>query len=258
MSYKQWLCPNCFARLALDGQGDRLRLVARPIGGETHGPTPGDVGSGDPLRRPLWHMPVGTPEAWYCATEHNLSYDPEVNQNRLGGELYSHTGIDLNLDRPPYGDVDRGEPTFSISDATVTSIYYSTKNLLAVVYEIKWAAPEQVLRWDRNIGNRQIVSGSETVRPGDTIFVRHWHLSNDGYTARWAIGDRLAAGDVVGYLGDYPNGGDHLHFDMALDPFQAGTWHTVEPDARWVDPIDVLLAHADKAVVMEMLGRGDG
>ena len=175
---------------------------------------------------PAWYLPVGTlgfpPEAWYAATWHDLT------GVKNGG--YKHTGVDWNLDRSPWGDVDRGEPVVAVTSGTVDAIGFTEKNLRSVVIQVE--------------------------HQGEPLWVRYWHLAKASADDILDIGEVIFAGDVLGYLGDYRAGGDHLHFDMALDPIPPGAWLT--PGIRWVDPIVVLKAHLDPDYVDLSTGRGDG
>ena len=46
-----------------------------------------------------------------------------------------HTGVDLNAWQAPFGDVDRGEPVWSVADGVVASVGYSDSWLGVVVVE---------------------------------------------------------------------------------------------------------------------------
>jgi murein DD-endopeptidase MepM/ murein hydrolase activator NlpD len=175
-----------------------------------------------------WSFPVGSdeypPERWYCATVHDLS-------GRLNGG-YKHTGIDLNVDQAPYGDVDRGQPVFAVADGVIQRVHYSQQYLGSIVLEI--------------------------VHDGKPLFVRYWHLEKTPVFQRWAVGQTVASGQLLGILGNYEvgAGGDHLHFDMALDVFDPHWWHTNHPEIRWVDPVPILKAHLDTGLVEAMLRKG--
>jgi len=60
------------------------------------------------------------------------------------------------------------------------------------------------------------------------------------------------SGQLLGVLGNYSRG-DHLHFDMALDPF--AWWQYRSPDVHWIDPLPILQAHLDVALVQDMMAR---
>ena len=68
------------------------------------------------------------------------------------------------------------------------------------------------------------------------------------------VGDAVEAGQTLGVIADWPNEGDHLHLDAALDPV-GREW--VTPDIRWIDPAEILKAHIDPALVDAMLRVGD-
>jgi len=191
-----------------DGERD-LRTLAERLRGE--------VG---------WAFPVGTeefpPEAWYVSVWHDLS------GRRNGG--YRHTGIDINLDRYPWGDVERGAPVYAVAQGTVVDVGSSAGWLGVVVLRV-----EHRERW---------------------LYVRYGHL--DGERLEVLAGQVVEAGQVLGYLGDYRRGdtGDHLHFDVATESFGWGWWLTRTVD--WVDPVPVLEAHLGEERVKRMLGREDG
>lgn len=168
-----------------------------------------------------WAYPVGSEEfpttMWYASQGHawHKTHNPE-----------GHTGIDLNGDKPPHGDVDRGQPIWAIADGVVHDRGYSEAWLGVVVLKHQ--------------------------HDGKPLYVRYAHL--DPQTFQAEIGDQVKAADLQGKLGDYRGGdtGDHLHFDMCLTPF---TWSEFKTQKRWIDPIPVLKAHLDDHVIDEMLKK---
>ena len=76
-----------------------------------------------------WHFPVGTdkypPEMWYVAVVHDTSPQGVLNPG-YGGP---HTGIDLNVDVRPWGDIDRGLPVWAVADGVVHGTWHSERNL---------------------------------------------------------------------------------------------------------------------------------
>jgi len=153
----------------------------------------------------MWAFPVGTdeypPAAWYVATVHD-----EGGRRNNG---YGHTGIDLNVDRWPWGDVDRGQPVFAVADGVVRAVDYSSRYLGSVVIEVE--------------------------HDGGLLYWRYWHLANDEAFRALAEWQAVRAGDCLGLLGNYTlgAGGDHLHLDCALDNFGAHWWFTRHPDVRF-------------------------
>jgi murein DD-endopeptidase MepM/ murein hydrolase activator NlpD len=143
---------------------------------------------------------------------------------------YAHTGIDLNVDQYPWGDVDRGQPVFAIAPGRVYAIGYSQSYLGSVVIEIEHGG---VLHW-----------------------VRYWHL-DEGFP-QLHVHEHIMSGTYIGAIGNYQlgRGGDHLHLDMALDPFGPHWWFTNHRDVRWVDPVPVLRARLDSATIDAMLEKG--
>jgi len=170
-----------------------------------------------------WHFPVGTDEHpvadWYVATWHDLT------GARNGG--YRHSGIDINLDIAPWGDVDRGEPVWAVADGVVHSVGHSS-GWLSVVVVKSWHG-------------------------GEPIWIRYAHLAQSSVTLQ--RGETVTAGQHIGDIGNYVRGrgGDHLHFDMALDAFGWSWWLT--PGVQWIDPLPVLKAHLDPALVDAMVMR---
>ena len=167
-----------------------------------------------------WHFPVGEgdypPEDWYCATRHDMS-------GALNGG-YRHTGIDLNLDVPPWGDVERalGLSVYAIADGVVT---YAT---------LSWSGvPMVVIRHGHN---------------GTPLWVRYAHVDFDTV---WE-GAVVSAGDRLAGFANWRTG-DHLHLDMALDEF---TREWMDPAIRWRNPVPILKAHLDPAIVDAMLRKG--
>lgn len=174
-----------------------------------------------------WVYPVGSlefpTEQWYCATVHDMT--------GAKNNGYAHTGIDLNVDHHPWGDVDRGQSVYAVADGVVHAAHYSTNYLGSVVVKMQ--------------------------HDGAPLWVRYWHLANDDTFRYWNADETVKADAIIGHLGNYRlgAGGDHCHFDMALDPFGAHWWFT-KHDIRWIDPVPVLKAHLDPEVVDAMMARG--
>jgi len=158
-------------------------------------------------------FPVGADDYWYCAQFHTYV-------KNVGG----HTGIDLNGDRPNWGNVDLGEPGFAITAGIVHEVGYSQS-------------------WGCNVV--LLVQHEE-----NPLWVRYAHL--DRATVTLKAGDPVRAGDKLGGIGPHPNGA-HLHFDMALDafgwPYYRTSW------VPWVDPVPILEAHLDPLMVKAMLAK---
>lgn len=177
---------------------------------------------------PAWAFPVGTdeypPERWYAATLH------DTTGVRNGG--YAHIGVDENLDVPNWGDVDRGQPVFCVAPGVVQVVGYSSSYLGSVIIEVQ--------------------------HQGYPLYVRYWHLADDGVFRGLAVGQAVEAGQQVGAIGNYRlgAGGDHLHLDCARDLFGAHWWFTKHPDIRWIDPVPVLSWHLDAVAVEAMLQKG--
>lgn len=164
-----------------------------------------------------WHFPIGSDEypvkQWYIATVHDLT--GKANNG------YKHSGIDYNVEVLPRGDIDRGQPVFAVSSGRVYGTWHSQRNLASVVIQVS--------------------------HKGAPLYVRYWHLARDNTFLNLRPGLALEAGQRLGHLGDYKRGGDHLHFDMALDPFHPGCWLIAA--VRWVDPVIVLEYHLDPETV---------
>lgn len=185
---------------------------------------------GKDVENTVWAFPVGNdeypPAAWYAATHHDTS------GRRNNG--YAHTGIDLNLDRHPWGDVDRGQPVFAVTEGVVRAVAYSTNYLGSVVIEVEHG--------------------------GKPLFLRYWHLMNDKTFKALAEWQTVQPSECLGHLGNYQmgGGGDHLHFDCALDNFGAHWWFSRHSQVRWIDPVPVLKDHLDPVIVNKMLTRNAG
>ena len=155
---------------------------------------------------------------WKCDQYHLWSPD----------NLDGHTGLDLNVSVAPYGDIDRGQPIWAIADGEVVHDRGYSQGWVGVI----------VIKHQHD---------------GAPLYVRYAHLDPDTFQVN--IGDQVKAADLLGKLGDYKGGdtGDHLHFDMCLDPF---TWHEFKtPGKRWVDPVPILKQHLDPHVIDEMLKK---
>lgn len=170
-----------------------------------------------------WMFPVGSEEFpladWYCAQYH--TYDRDTN-------LDGHTGLDLNGDRPWWGDVDRDEPVFAVARGTVHDVGFSNGWRGVVVIRV--------------------------THEGASLWVRYAHLAADSILV--SPGDDVAAGQQIGRLGNYSRG-DHLHFDMASSPFGWGYYRTRW--VAWVDSLLILRAHLDGEMIdlmLEKVGSG--
>jgi hypothetical protein len=134
-----------------------------------------------------------------------------------------HPGIDVNRDVPPWGDVDRGEPVLAVLDGRV---HYVTGNwggvgMLVVKHELD----------------------------GVSYWVQYAHVS-----PAVQEGEYVQAGQPVGYIADWRggDGGDHLHFAVASEPFErqyAGS------GVQFIDPVPWLKRFLDPVVVDAMLRK---
>ncbi|MBN2391747.1 MAG: peptidoglycan DD-metalloendopeptidase family protein [Anaerolineae bacterium] len=174
-----------------------------------------------------WALPVGTaqypPLKWGVRGYTHDLRTTEENPNRFNGKPHPHTGYDINLDVPPYGDVERGFPVFACAAGVV---HYVTDN---------WSG----------VGMCVILHDHD----GVPVWFRYAHID-----VMVRAGDAVEAGQTIGFIADWPNEGDHLHMDAALDPF---TREWIAPDIRWIDPAPILCAHIDPALVFGMLRVGD-
>jgi len=167
-----------------------------------------------------WAFPVGTeqypPEKWYCAQYHTAT----------------HTGIDLNLDVSPWGDVDRGMPVGAVADGVIYAAGYSPSYLGSIILQVEHG--------------------------GIPLYVRYWHLADDMIFRSWQSGQSVGAGECLGHIGNYTlgAGGDHCHLDMRNQPFEPHWWFTSHPGG-WLDPVPILKAHLDPVLVDAMLRKGD-
>ncbi len=172
-----------------------------------------------------WAFPVGNdeypPERWYAYTVHDLT-----GRRNLNG--YAHSGLDLNLDKAPYGNVDVGLPVFAVTDGKVHAVGYSQNYRGGVVLEV--------------------------LHDGLPLYVRYWHLRRN-VVDRFAAGDLVKCGDELGQIDLYPGGWAHLHFDMAWQPFDVHWWHSRHKEIEWANPTYVLKAHLDAQRVDSMLAR---
>lgn len=174
-----------------------------------------------------WALPVGT--TLYPAVKwgvrgytHDLRTTDE-NPNRRNGQPWPHSGYDINLDVPPYGDIERGYPVYAASSGVV---HYVTDD---------WSG----------VGMCVVLHVHDSV----PVWFRYAHID-----VVVSAGDAVEAGQTLGFIADWPTEGDHLHLDAALDPF---TREWVTPDIRWVDPAPILRAHIDSDLVDGMLRVGD-
>ena len=154
-----------------------------------------DLTDPDPLQITEYVPPVDSPGEWYIAQGHHSK----------------HSGLDINLNKPPYGDVELGMPV------------YATCNGLVV-----FAGPTKGTSW----GNVVIIL---SIDDGELIFWRYGHLLD--YID---VGEYVKTGDIVGSIGKgynnrYPA---HLHLDCWTDQMIApNAW--LDTSVEWHDPLDV-------------------
>jgi murein DD-endopeptidase MepM/ murein hydrolase activator NlpD len=181
------------------------------IDGQMWSCRPIDALSGD------WAFPVGNdvypPERWYVATWH----DPTGVRN--GG--YKHTGIDINLDVSPWGDIERtlGLSVWALAPGTVYSVVQDW-----------YGVPMTVI---------------EHTHEGQPLYVRYAHI-----VPVLKVGEAVAAGERLGTFANWRTG-DHLHLDMTRTPYTTA-WFTT----GMMDPLPVLKAHLDPTRVEAMCARG--
>jgi len=167
-----------------------------------------------------WHFPVGEgdypPERWYCSAWH----DPTGVRN--GG--YKHTGIDINLDVSPWGDVER-KLDLSIYALSDGEVHYATLDWYGV--------PMVVIRHEH---------------AGRPLYVRYAHITPwTGVVLPVDGGERL--GGFANWRGG--DGGDHLHLDMSRTAYTT-EWFT----PGMLNPVPVLTDHLPAEEVAKMLRRG--
>ena len=165
-----------------------------------------------------WAFPVGSqqypPEMWYAATVHDMT--GKLNNG------YKHTGLDLNLDLSPWGDIERtlGLAVYAVTDGIVTYITQAWSGVPMLVIQVEHA--------------------------GEPLWIRYAHIM-----PVVMIGQAVKAGQALGGFADWKTG-DHLHLDMCFDKIERD-WLT---DKRWVDPVDLLKMHLDPARVDAMMKKG--
>lgn len=175
-----------------------------------------------------WMLPIGeNAGAWYAASLHDITTgERNISPQFPNGRL--HPGLDLNLDRSPWGDVERGMPVFAIARGEVVALDFHEKYRGCVIQRVE--------------------------HEGAPLWVRYWHLSNTCLSLL-EVGERVGHWDLLGHIGAYPDAGDHLHFDMCLDPFEPTWWFTKHP-LRWVDPEEILRKHCVVEELEAMLRKG--
>lgn len=167
-----------------------------------------------------WAFPVGEgdypSERWYCAVWH----DPTGVRN--GG--YKHTGIDINLDVSPWGDVER---------QLELSIYAVADGVVHCVVQNWYGVPMIVVRYEHE---------------DEWLYVRYGHI-----TPVVSVGQVVRSGQRLGGFANWRkgDGGDHLHLDMSRTAYTT-KWFT----PGMLDPVPVLKAHLGVDAVDAMLSRG--
>lgn len=177
----------------------------------------------------VWFYPVGSfkfPTVhWYAASWHDLT-------GRKNAAGYKHTGIDLNGDKAPWGDVDRGEVCYAITKGIVHVVHYSVAYLGSVVLKIRYYNTD--------------------------FWLRYWHLADDSLFRSIREGMEIPAGAPIGHMGNYTlgAGGDHFHIDLATSPIGPHWWWSSHPEVTWIDPLFLMRAHLDPDVVDLMVKKG--
>jgi len=172
-------------------------------------------------------VPPPTPGAWAFPVG-NAKYPPEVwyaaSFHSPHGELgYWHAGIDLNLDIAPRGDIERqlGLAIYAVADGTVTYVTESWSGVPMIVVQHEHA--------------------------GAPLWVRYAHI-----VPVVQVGEVVTAGQKLGAFADWKTG-DHLHFDCAQVPY---TTEYLSSGIAFLDPVPVLKAHLDAALVDALLAQG--
>jgi len=170
---------------------------------------------------PLWVLPVGSEKyphwAWYCAQAHTWT------KARPTG----HTGLDINVQLGGKGDVDFHEPIYFVASGNVCQVGQSAGWLGVVVVQHQ--------------------------HDGNPIWFRYAHL--DPATINVEAGQYVTPAQTAGLIGAFPNGGDHLHLDAALSPFNWNAYR--DPNVQWTDPRKILEAHVAPFIVGQMLRDKD-
>jgi hypothetical protein len=162
---------------------------------------------------PTYAFPVGEdeypPAHWYCAQFHTPG---------------RHTGLDLNLDKRPWGDVERtlGLSVYAVADGVV---HYLTDDwggapLVVIEHEIE----------------------------DETLYLRYAHIIP---VVREGV--HVQAGDKLGAFADWKTG-DHLHFDGATEPI---TTEWLDARIDWIDTELLLRQLHGPAAVDKLIKRGD-
>ena len=181
---------------------------------------------GTPTTAQPWALPVGTPEypsaMWYAYTVHDLT-------GRRNPDGYKHTGLDLNMDKSPWGNVDVGQPVFAVTGGEVVDVGFSQTYRGGVVLKVNHF--------------------------GIPLYIRYWHLRASVQNHK--VGDAIGKSQVIGTIDYYPNGYAHCHFDMAWQQFGVNWWFTKHPEIEWANPVYILKMHLDSDAVDAMLARGN-
>jgi murein DD-endopeptidase MepM/ murein hydrolase activator NlpD len=149
-------------------------------------------------------FPVASPREWYCAQYFSVT----------------HPGIDINLDKSPWGDVEQGYPIYAVLDGTV---HYVTD---------AWSG----------VGMGVIKHTLE----GIDYWVQYAHVN---FTVK--VGDKVTGGQVIGHIANY-SGGDHLHFAVSTKEFT----REYTANKYFIDPVPWLKIFLEPEVVDNMLAQG--
>lgn len=201
--------------------------------------------------------PLGAPDGTgYCVSDEEqdcrgLEFLERHIYGAPCGETY-HPGEDWNQDGS-------GDDVGGDSNDADDPVYAAGDGVIA------WASSNATSSWGfiviiRHDGRFRLPNGTTV----STVWSRYGHLaeitSNPKSNSKWTKGDRVARGQQIGKVGDYPHGSGrafHLHFEMRtiefdlIPPFQESE-SAEDPDefpcrkakswveTRWVDPTEFI------------------
>lgn len=165
-----------------------------------------------------------TPETFVASGTYSFPVDGDVTVSSLfghrnaptAGASTEHKGIDIS--------VPRGTAVRATEAGTVVAIKNDlTENDSKAVR----------MKNGNKGGNYVIVEYPRS--DGSSYFVSYCHLTTDGVKVN--VGDKVNAGDIVGYSGSTGNGtGPHLHMTVRTGP----TGSTTNSERSYVNPLDYL------------------
>nr|WP_237399230.1 M23 family metallopeptidase [Gilliamella sp. Pas-s27] len=170
----------------------------------------------------LWHEPLKNPQrTLYNSVEIEKKVNGAFGFVRNGGAK-SHAGLDIfaDINTPCYACLDAKVVGYitEVKDRDGKGIGYGNVLILKVKGEdLRNSRNDTVLEFPKN---GEIEQAEDFNINAEHFYLRYCHLKDK--RADLKVGDKVKAGDLIGYTGDTGNAEDvvnpHLHFEIAMNP----------------------------------------